>query len=107
MPVESSPSFLPGLQMIRLTITTTLPSSRTATSATMWFAFEADFKDFEEMHDVLCEDGCIKGERVYTKDGGFGHRIVTSRVPYIVGINAVATIAPCHIDYVDAPAGAE
>lgn len=91
--------------MIKLTVTTTLQAKNSGTP-NIWFVLEANYRSFDDMHDALINDGCIKGERIYTKDGGFGHRIVTDRVPQIVGINSVATIAPCHFDYVDAPTGA-
>lgn len=89
--------------MIKLTVTTTLKTN-SSSNANLWFVFEANYNNFDDLYDALAEDGCISGERVFTKDGGFGHRVVTHRVPHIVGVNGVATIAPCHVEYVDTPA---
>lgn len=88
--------------MLRLTVTTTVQPKNSNTK-NLWFAFEADYENIDDLHEALVDDGCILGYRIVTVDTGDGPRVVTKRVPLIIGRNAIALLGPCHFDYIDAP----
>ena len=86
--------------MLRLTITTTIPSRKG--NGMIWFVFETEGKDMVDVHNRLLVEGCLIGTKIFTAEDGNGERIVAGREPFIVGKNAVGTIAPCHMTYREA-----
>jgi len=86
--------------MLRLTITTTIPSKKTG--GNIWFNFETDYPDLPSVHTALVRDGSIFGYRVTTVETEGGKRIATARTPHIVGAQAVGTICPVTTVYDEA-----
>jgi hypothetical protein len=86
--------------MLRLTVTTTLPS-RKSDSSRIWFTFETDMPDIEAVYEQLRKERCIFGQKVMTDPARSGPRLVRSRAPIVLGLDAIATIAPCHLEYVE------
>lgn len=86
--------------MLRLTITTTIPSKKTG--GNIWFNFETDYPDIPSAHEALIRDGSIFGYRVTTVEIGDGKRVATARTPHVVGLNAIGTICPVTTTYGEA-----
>lgn len=83
--------------MLRLVVTTTIPSRNT--DQNVWFVFETDHDNIDEFYNDLADDGCILGSRVYTETGTDGRKYAKERIDHIVGIAGVVTVAPCHFEY--------
>lgn len=86
--------------MLRLTITTTIPSRKG--NGMIWFVFETEAKDMIDVHNRLLNDGCLCGTKVISAEDGSGDRVVSAREPFIIGKGAVGTISPCHMSYREA-----
>lgn len=59
----------------------------------------------DRLHQELVEDGSIRVTKFVTIAGAAGERIVTEKVPTIIGAAAVATITPIHVRVRDQVAG--
>lgn len=79
--------------MLLLTVTTMMPTR----SGFVWFPFEVEAEDFDDAHDMLVEEGCLRGNKLETETVD-GARLITKRIPYILGLGMVGTICPCHLD---------
>lgn len=60
----------------------------------VWFFFESDHEDLQDLHEALVEDGSIFGRRLESEPAGNGSRRVTSEYDFIVSRDAVDTISP-------------
>lgn len=87
--------------MLSITVHTTLASQRTS-SGTIWFPFETEAEDMADVHRTLSKTKVIVGHKVVMETDDRGCWIVRERLPMIVGINAIATITPCHLNYREA-----
>lgn len=87
--------------MLKLVVTTIIPSTNGPQH--VWFVFETAHKSMNEFFEDLADDYCVLGKRVTTQNVD-GKRVVTKREDHIVGVNGVVTIAPCHVEYVEAEA---
>lgn len=85
--------------MIKAIVTTTIVS-RHDTQRLIQFPLEIeDASSIAEVYAILTEEGALHGKRVNFDFLRDGRRMVRERIETIVGINAVATLAPCHYEY--------
>jgi len=64
----------------------------------VWFLFESDHADIEDLHAALVEDGSAFGQRVETVHVASGLRRETGRYPFIVSHQIVASVCPPRFD---------
>lgn len=81
-----------------IAVTTILPARH---DGFIWFPFEPEnCSTIEDVSRRLADDGHLYGQRLETTVKG-GKRVVTKRLPHIVGVGGIVTISPLHIDLID------
>lgn len=79
-----------------LTVTTTMLSRNTGLP--MWFIFHVEEETLADVYGTLTEKGALIGDRIDTTRTG-SRTVERERCEHIIGLNAVATMRPCHIDF--------
>ncbi|ABS14257.1 hypothetical protein I6H96_02685 [Brucella anthropi] len=80
--------------MAYFALTTTIPSK----SGFVWFTVEVPEETLDDLHERISEDGSLICTRLTTTATGPHSRQIISREDVIVGLNAIITITPLHME---------
>ncbi|ELT50975.1 hypothetical protein [Brucella intermedia] len=79
-------------------LTTVIPSK----SGFVWFTIEVPEENIDDLHERMSDDGSLKCTRLTTVATGQNARQIVSREEIIVGLSAIITVTPLHIELYDA-----